>query len=501
MDTYLPCQTDLAQLTARWADSRRLVGCPQVTGLATDSRRVSGGNVFVAIKGYRHDGHQFITEAIDRGAVAVAYQNPDFAGVIPAEVSAITVDDSRRAAAYLAADFWGHPSRFLKLVGVTGTNGKTTVAYMMDSIWRVGGATTGLITTPARVVAGCNLPIGCTTPDAVELQQLLAQMLQEGVSHVSMEVSSHGLQLDRTWLCKFDGTIFTNLTQDHLDFHTDWDEYFAAKLRLFTDYAELAAPDKSLVAAVNTDDAAGRRVQQEAKCTVITYGLHNQAAVMATDAEIDLSGIHFRLHLPEGLVVPVTLALTGDFNLYNALAAAACAWGMGIDAEQIATGLADLRSVPGRFEHIDEGQDFTVIVDYAHTPDALGNVLGTARALGPSRLLCVFGCGGDRDRSKRPLMGQIATSRANFTIITSDNPRSEEPMAIIDEITSAVTGNNYMVEPDRRQAILEGVNRCGAGDILIIAGKGHETYQEFADYQVPCDDREVARQALRKLWD
>lgn len=498
MNACLTRQTDLAELTAQWADSRRLAGGPQVTGIATDSRQVSAGNVFVAIKGYQHDGHQFITEAIDRGAVAVAYQNPDFAGVIPVDVSAIAVDNSRRAAACLAADFWGHPSRFLKLVGVTGTNGKTTVAYMVDSIWQAGGATTGLITTPARVVAGCSRPAGRTTPDAVELQPLLVQMLQEGVSHVSLEVSSHGLQLDRTWLCKFNGVIFTNLTQDHLDFHADWDEYFAAKLRLFTDYAEIAAPEKSLVAAVNTDDAAGQRIQQEAKCTVITYGLHNQAAVTATDAEIDLSGIHFRLHLPEGSVVPVTLALTGDFNLYNALAAAACAWGMGIGAGQIATGLADLRSVPGRFERIDEGQKFTVIVDYAHTPDALDNVLGTARALGPSRLLCVFGCGGDRDRSKRPLMGQIATSQADFTIITSDNPRSEELMAIIDEITSGVASKDYIVEPDRRQAILEGISRCQAGDILIIAGKGHETYQEFATYQVPFDDREVARQALHE---
>ncbi len=499
MNTRPTRQTDLAELTAQWADSRRLAHCREVTGIATDSRQVNPGNVFVAIKGYQHDGHQFITEAIERGAVAVAYQDPDFAGLIPSDVSAIAVDDSRRAAAYLAADFWEHPSRFLKLVGITGTNGKTTVAYMIDSIFRAGGATTGLITTLARVVDDRNVPAARTTPGAVELQGLLAQMLQEGIGYVSMEVSSHGLYLDRTWLCKFNALIFTNLTQDHLDFHAAWDEYFAAKLRLFTDYPRMAAPEKSPIAAVNIDDPAGQRIKQEAKCRVITYGLGEPAMVTATDAEIGSSGISFRLHLPEGVELPITLGLTGNFNLYNALAAAACAWGMGIGPEQIATGLADMKSVPGRFECIDEGQDFTVIVDYAHTPDALDNVLSVARDLGPSRLLCVFGCGGDRDHTKRPMMGEIAAAKADFAIITSDNPRHEEPMNIIDQITSGATGENYAIQADRRKAIYEAISRCSAGDILIIAGKGHETYQEFADCRVPFDDREVARQALREM--
>ncbi len=493
-------QDSLAQLTAPWADSRRLVGSQPVSGIVTDSRQVAAGDVFVAIKGYQHDGHQFIAEAVDRGAAAVVYQAPESAHLIPEQVSAIRVDDSRRAAAHLAAEFYGHPSRFLKLVGVTGTNGKTTVAYMMDSIWQAGGASTGLITTPSRIIAGRSLPADRTTPDSVELQRLLAQMRQEGVSHVSLEVSSHGLQLDRTWRCKFDAVIFTNLSQDHLDFHQNLEEYFAAKLRLFTDYAQLAAPEKSLVAAVNIDDVAGQRIQQQAQCRVVTYGLEQQVEVTGTRAEIGAAGIDFELHLPECPAVPVHLALTGGFNLYNALAAAACAHGLGIEADQIAAGLRALRNVPGRFERIDEGQDFTVIVDYAHTPDALDNVLSTARALQPNRLLCVFGCGGDRDRGKRPQMGQIATAKADFTIITSDNPRSEEPMAIIGEIVAGVVGNSYAVESDRRQAILDAVNQCQSGDILLIAGKGHETYQIFADCQVPFDDREVAREALQKAW-
>ena len=495
MTTYL---NNLAELTAPWVDSRRLVDCGPVTGISTDSRQVTGGEVFVAIKGYQTDGHQFIAEAVSRGVVAVAYEDPAFARDIPERISAIVVDNSRRAAAELAASFWGHPSASLQLVGVTGTNGKTTVAYMMDSIWRAGGATTGLITTAGRVIAGYSLPADRTTPDAVVLQRLLAQMREEQVTHVAMEVSSHGLQLDRTWMCRFDGAIFTNLSQDHLDFHYDLDEYFAAKLRLFTDYAEMAAPEKALVGAANTDDSAGRRIQEEAKCQVITYGIQEQAAVTATEVAIDPLGIDFRLHLPEGADIRVGLALTGGFNLYNALAAAACAWGLRIEAEQIAAGLAALKGIPGRFECIDEGQDFTIIVDYAHTPDALDNVLRAARALEPRRLLCVFGCGGDRDRGKRPLMGQIATSQADFTIITSDNPRSEQPLAIIQEIVAGVVGDNHAVEPDRRQAIFTAVSRCQAGDILVIAGKGHETYQEFADHQISFDDREVARQAVEQ---
>lgn len=489
----------LAQLTAPWEDSRRLVSAEPVTGVTTDSRQVSGGDVFVAIKGYQTDGHQFIGEAVSRGAAAVVYEDPNLAQDIPEQVSAIAVDNSRRAAAQLAAHFWGHPSHFLKLVGVTGTNGKTTVAYMLESIWRAGGVTTGLIATPGRLIAGRFVPADRTTPDAAELQQILAQMYQEGVSHVAMEVSSHGLKLDRTWMCKFDGVVFTNLTQDHLDFHDNFQEYFSAKLRLFSDYAELAAPEKALLGAVNADDPAGRRIQQLAKCRVITYGMTNQAEVTASEVEIDASGLSFSLYLPEGGIVPVRLALTGGFNVYNALAAAACAWGLGIQAEQIADGLAGLRSIPGRFERVDEGQDFTIIVDYAHTPDALASVLDAARSLKPSRLLCVFGCGGDRDRGKRPMMGQASTRQANFTIITSDNPRSEEPMAIIQEIVAGAVGENYAVEPDRRRAIFEAVSRCQAGDILIIAGKGHETYQEFADHKIPFDDREVAREALHQV--
>ncbi len=493
-----PEQHNLAALTAPWANSRRLAGHLPVSGISTDSRRIRPGDVFIAIKGFQQDGHQFIAEAVEAGAVAIVYQDPSFRDAIPEGISAVLVDNSRRAAAHLAAEFWGHPSHSLTLVGATGTNGKTTVAYMMDSIWRAGGASTGLLTTPARMIAGRELPADRTTPDAVQLQKLLAQMRQEEVSHVCLEVSSHGLALDRTWLCKFDGAIFTNLTQDHLDFHHNLEDYFAAKLRLFTDYAELAAPEKSMVGAINIDDAAGQRITQQAKCQVVSYGVNNQAEVTASEVRIEADGIDFKLHLPEDQIVPVSLPLTGSFNLYNALGAAACAWGMGIGTEQIAAGLAQLQTVPGRFERVDEGQDFTVIVDYAHTPDALDNVLSAARSLHPERLLCVFGCGGDRDRSKRLLMGKIGTEQADFAIITSDNPRSEDPSAIIEEIAAGAEGNNYTIQPDRRQAIYEAVSQARSGDIVVIAGKGHETYQIFADRRVPFDDRQVAREALRE---
>jgi len=489
----------LDNLTGRWADSRRLVSTPAITGVTVDSRRVTPGNIFVAVEGYAADGHDFIPDAVARGASAVVYQDDHSAQLVPDHVTAIAVPDSRRAAAEIAAEFWDHPSENLTLVGVTGTNGKTTTAFLVDSIFRAGGVRTGLVSTTARFIAGKQLAADRTTPDSVELQELLAQMRDADVTHVTMEVSSHGLALDRTWMCQFDAAVFTNLSQDHLDFHADLDDYFAAKLRLFTDYVALAEPSKCMVAIVNIDDAAGVRIREMTAARTVTYGLDPAAMVTAANAQIGPEGIELRLILPEVEPLAVKLKLTGEFNLYNALAAAACGWGLGIEPQQIGTGLERLDQVPGRFERIDEGQDFTVIVDYAHTPDALDSVLRAARALRPGRLLCVFGCGGDRDRGKRPQMGRIATSIADFTIITSDNPRSEDPQAIIDEIVAGATGGDYTTEADRQQAIFEAVAQCRAGDILVIAGKGHETCQIIGDETIAFDDREVAREALSQL--
>jgi len=315
-----------------------------------------------------------------------------------------------------------------------------------------------------------------------------------------MEVSSHGLAQQRVWMCKFDAAIFTNLTQDHLDFHADLDSYFAVKLRLFTDYAQSAEPNKAMVAAINIDDAFGERIiRQKIPARTVTYGLDETAQVSASRIRVGTSGIDFMLTLPEHKPTAVKLNLLGSFNLYNALAAAACGWGLGIEPEAIVAGLEQIEGVPGRFERVDEGQDFTVIVDYAHTPDALENVLKAARKLAPARLLCVFGCGGDRDTGKRPQMGQIATSLCDYTVITSDNPRSEGPEAIIDQIKAGAVGDSYIVQPDRRRAIFMAVQRCQPGDILVIAGKGHETYQIIGDQRAPFDDREVAREAIVQI--
>jgi len=486
-------------LTKRWAQTRRLAAAGPITGVTTDSHQVEPGNLFVAVAGYTADGHDFIAEAIQRGARAIVFEKENYAEVIPDGVSAIRVTDSRRAAAEIAAQFWDYPSNDLVLVGITGTNGKTTTAFLVDSIFRATGASTGLLSTPARFMCGRELAANLTTPSSAELQKLLAQMREAGATHVTMEVSSHGLAQQRVWRCKFDAGIFTNLTQDHLDFHADLDEYFAAKLRLFTDYVELAAPDKAMVAAINKDDAFGERIIRQTPARTVTYGLDEAAQVSTSRTRVGTSGIDFMLALPGHKPTTVKLNLLGSFNLYNALAAAACSWGLGVEPEAIVAGLEQLKGVPGRFERIDEGQDFTVIVDYAHTPDALENVLKAARKLAPARLLCVFGCGGDRDPGKRPRMGQIATSLCDYTVITSDNPRSEDPLAIIDQIDAGTVGDNYLIESDRKRAIFIAIQRCQPGDILVIAGKGHETYQIIGDRRVPFDDREIAREAIVQL--
>ncbi|HEY3396058.1 MAG TPA: UDP-N-acetylmuramoyl-L-alanyl-D-glutamate--2,6-diaminopimelate ligase [Armatimonadota bacterium] len=487
------------QLTEPWAAQRRSGAAALVTGVASDSRQVKPGFVFVAVRGFAVDGHEFIGEALERGAVAVVYQDPAAGALIPAEVTAVAVGDSRRVVAELAAEFWGQPSRDLTLVGVTGTSGKTTVSLMIDSIARAAGLSTGVIGTLGISVAGERRPSAHTTPDAVELQGLLADMRDRGVKHVTMEVSSHGLALDRVWPCRFDAAVFTNLSQDHMDFHSDPDDYYLAKQRLFTDYARLAAPEKNLVGVVNLDDAAGERLVRDVVGPVVTYGL-GAANVRAGQMHNRSNGLQLIVEFPDRRdPLPLDLPVLGRFNAYNALAAAACAWALGYKLSAIREGLEKLRPVPGRFERVEAGQDFTVVVDYAHKPDALHNVLAAARELQPRRLLCVVGCGGDRDKIKRPQMAQIATTEADWAILTSDNPRTEQPQAIIDDMLAGVVGDNYQVVGDRREAIFEAINRCEPGDLLVIAGKGHERYQIVGDRILPFDDREVALEALASL--
>ncbi len=463
-----------------------------VTGIASDSRDVSRGDLFVAYRGHEADGHDFIESAMVNGAVAVLFQDARHEETVEG-VPWARVADARLASAEVAATFFDHPSRELRLAAVTGTNGKTTVTFMTNAIFRAAGISGAVIGTLGYGPVDDLVEAPRTTPDAIELQCQLRRMVNSGIGAVAMETSSHALVLDRPWRCAFDVAVFTNLSQDHLDYHHNLDEYLAAKLRLFTKYPDQAAPHKEMVAAVNMDDPFGRRVATAAACPVLGYGRGEQCEVRAMSVISSAAGSTFELGL-HGARVPVELSVPGTFNGFNALAAA-----RGIDAEAIALGLTSMTAVPGRFERVDMGQPFDVIVDYAHTPEALANVLRVARSFDPGRLICVFGCGGDRDRDKRPKMGRIACDMADHTIITSDNPRSEDPLAIIADIQAGATECKYEVEPDRRAAIGRALAMAAAGDLVIIAGKGAEDYQIFADETIHFDDREVAAELLEEL--
>lgn len=475
------------------SDDRREVA---VNGLSSDSRTITPGDVFVAIEGTVADGHKYIPAALERGAAAVVFERAEASALIPADIPCARVAGSRRAAAVIADRFWDHPSGRLTLVAVTGTNGKTTTVHLLESIFRAAGHRCGMIGTLGRRVGDDTVEASRTTPDAIELQSLLARMLGEGISHVAMELSSHAIDLDRAYGCSFAGAVFTNLSQDHLDWHGDLETYRRAKARLFTDYVQWASPGRELVGAINIDDEAGRQIAAEARCRVVGYGLDPRAQVRAEGLQRSARGSRFDLVTPEGRTT-VSLELVGPYNVANALAAASCAFGLGFALEEIGAGLAGLSAVPGRLEKVDRGQPFAVLVDYAHTPDALRNVLAAARELRPRRLLCVFGCGGDRDRTKRPLMGAAATELADLSIITSDNPRSEDPLAIIGDIVRGVAGETYQVEPDRAAAIRLALQQAVEGDIVLICGKGHEDYMEFENGRhVHFDDREVAAAVL-----
>jgi len=469
-----------------------------VADVCADSRLATPGALFVAIRGYSADGHSFIADALARGAVAVVYEDQSAAGLIPATVAGLRVPNCRRAAAQIATAFWDHPSRRLCIAGVTGTNGKTTVSHLLEAVMRPHAAPTAIIGTLGHLIAGQHFEAARTTPDALELQRLFAAMVGQGVRFVSMEVSSHALALDRAYGTQFDLAVFTNLTRDHMDFHAGEDEYLSTKLQLFTEYADLAAPEKALAGVINADDPHAEALLRAARCRTITYGVDSaQADVRAEAVRFDAAGAAMKVRHPEGLT-PVRLQLAGRFNVMNALAAIAGGLALGVAVPAAVEAIEQVPAIPGRFQRIQAGQDFTVIVDYAHTPDALQNVLQAARELGPRRLICVFGCGGDRDRGKRPLMGKVASELADLPIATSDNPRSEDPERIIEDILAGVGDRPVVREPDRAAAIARAVALAEAGDLVLIAGKGHETYQIFADHTAPFDDREVARAALRE---
>ena len=466
----------------------------EVRGLAYDSRRVGPGFVYCALKGGRADGADFIDQAIAAGAVAVVSERaPDRTGV-----SWLRTTDARRAMAAMAAAWQGWPSRGLRVAGVTGTNGKTTIAFLLHHLMVASRGRAGLIGTVLYDDGVSQRPASHTTPESVDLQEWLSRMAANGCGGVAMEVSSHALVQHRTDGIAFDAAIFTNLTQDHLDFHGTMEAYFEAKAMLFDRLA--VQPEKKPVAVINIDDPAGRKLVARlgGRVRVVRYGLGATADYRATNVRFDAGGTQYQLEVGERKLL-VRLPLIGRFNVLNSLAAVAGATACGLNLREAVANLARAPQVPGRLESVAGRRAFRVFVDYAHTPDALDNALTTLRELGPRRLLVVFGCGGDRDAGKRPLMGGVAARLADYAILTSDNPRSEPPAAILEEIRRGFTGGAaHEVLEDRRQAIGRAIELAQDGDIVLIAGKGHENYQIVGDRTIEFDDRQVARRFVEQ---
>jgi UDP-N-acetylmuramoyl-L-alanyl-D-glutamate--2,6-diaminopimelate ligase len=459
-----------------------VVGRPSVDvrDLAYDARAVTSGALFFCVPGEKADGHEFASDAVARGAVALVVERPLEVGV-----PQLVVDDARAAMAIAADEFFAQPTRELAVAGVTGTTGKTTTAYLLHAILAAAGLRPGLVTTIESVVGGERRAAVRTTPEAIDLQRTFRAMLDAGDRSCAMEATSHGSELKRLLKVRFSVLVFTNLSREHLDFHGTIERYFDAKRRLFL--ADLPP------AAVNVGDAYGRRLARElqGRTDLLTFGFVRQADVRADDLELTEGGSRFRAG-----GIELQTRLRGRFNVVNVLGAVAASRLLGLSDEAIAAGVEAVSGVPGRFEPVEEGQPFTVLVDYSHKPHALESVLLAARDLTRKRVVCVFGCGGDRDREKRPAMGRIAATLADVAIVTSDNPRSEDPLDIIDDVVAGTNGE-VEVEPDRRMAIGRALERAEPGDVVVIAGKGHEQGQELRGVTLPFDDREVARELLR----
>jgi UDP-N-acetylmuramoyl-L-alanyl-D-glutamate--2,6-diaminopimelate ligase len=454
-----------------------------IDDLAYDTRTVSAGALFFCVRGERVDGHDLAWEAIERGAVALVVER-----LLDVDVPQLVVPSTRESMAVAADVYFGEPTKELELAGVTGTNGKTTTAVLLRGILDAAGRRPGLVGTVEWRVGGERRSAPFTTPEAIDLQRLFREMLDAGDRSAAVEASSHGAALRRLDRVRFDALVFTNLTQDHLDLHGSMDEYYAAKRRLFT------GPQPP-PAAVNVGDEWGRRLAGDledlGRAPLVTFGLTDDAEIRPENLVLDALGSRFR-----AAGIDVETRLRGEFNVENVLGAVATGVLLDLDDDVIAEGIASVDGVPGRFEAIDEGQPFAVVVDYAHTPDSLATVLSAARGLGPGRVIAVFGAGGDRDRGKRPLMGKVAADLADVTIVTSDNPRSEEPLAIIQDVLQG-TGVDVEIDPDRQSAISRAISLAEEGDVVVIAGKGHEQGQDVAGVVTPFDDREVARDVLR----
>ena len=461
----------------------------QVQGISCDSRKVADGYLFVAIVGTKEDGHSFINEAIERGAKAVIVQNKT---MIPQEITAITVKDCRSALAKISAEFYGNPSGKIKVVGITGTNGKTTVSYLIEAILKEANYLPAVIGTVEYRFKDKRIPSLNTTPGPLEIQSMLSWMLKEGADYAVMEVSSHALDQNRTEAINFHSAIFTNLTQDHLDYHETKENYFQAKAKLFKNMT------RGSFVIINNDDPSGDRLKKITVARKITYGIKDGADILARDIRLDISHTEFSvsgLNLKMRLEAP----LIGRHNVYNILAALAWAEGEGIDPVIVKSAVEKFPCVPGRLEGVDNNNGILIFVDYAHTEDALNNVIRSLRECTKKRVIVVFGCGGERDKTKRPNMGRAVTELADFAIITNDNPRWEDPEQIIEDIKKGITQDNYCVIPDRTEAISRALSLARKGDIILVAGKGHESYQILKDKTIPFDDRQAIRQCLKSM--
>ncbi len=464
----------------------------EISGVTYDSRKVKPGFLFVCIKGFKTDGHLFAIKAVENGAAAILAEDDI---ELHAGVPVIYCPDTRRALARAAGNYFNHPSRSFKLIGVTGTNGKTTTTHLVKAILEQAGKKVGIMGTLYSKIDDYHLELGHTTPEAPEIESFMDICRQKNADYVVMEVSSHALFLHRVAELDFDAAVFTNLTQDHLDLHDTMEAYRDAKLILFKHLVK----GKGKFSIINADDEYAADFLAAAGTDVLSYGIKVQAGVAAKDMDVKLRGTGFTAVYKDSSI-DIRMKLIGLFSVYNALAAIAFALREGISAEHIVAALAGVEGVPGRFEQVQCGQDFTVVVDYAHTPDGLENILDTARAIAENRLITVFGCGGDRDRKKRPLMGEIAARYSDFTIVTSDNPRSEEPQAIINDIVPGVEkieNSRYAIIVDRKEAIRHAIHLARPGDLVVIAGKGHETYQLVKGEVLDFDDRKVAAEFLK----
>ncbi len=483
-----------------------------ISDVAYDSRRVSAGSLFVAIPGLKHDGHAFIPEVFKRGAIAVVGEKrkeslPDD---VPSNLTYVRVGRSRRALAQIANSFYGYPSRKLVLVGITGTNGKTTTSFLLESIFNAWNKKTGVIGTINYRYAGIEEKAPVTTPESLDLQGFFSRMISHGVTHVVMEVSSHALDLERVYGCDFNAAVFTNLSQDHLDYHVNLDRYFECKLKLFCEHLASSKAHQPL-AVVNADDRYGCKIPDRTFCRTITYSFKRNADIYPKRWNIGTEGIRATIATPAG-DIEVRSPLLGRLNLYNIMAAVGTAVGLGVPEDAVRRGLENVYRVSGRLESIPNDLGIGVIVDYAHTPDAMEKALECVKEITRGRLIVVFGCGGDRDRTKRPLMGEVAAKYANLVIVTSDNPRSEDPVEIIEDIKAGLNksgcrflesdenavaeSGGYLVEPDRRRAIRMAIEMAVPGDLVFVGGKGHEDYQILGDRRIHFDDREEAIRAI-----